>query len=162
MADDNSAPLNSAESIIAAIKALPEEERLRLFHHMGGNHPWLLGHMMVSVEVLNLVTEVARSDLEATRKLGQIVEKTANEAHRRGKCVRTKKQKTEARNELIDEAIAGGIDENDDQALFNFVQKQDATLLRKKQSKEQLIGPKNMMIVYRRAREPKNNCNRTE
>jgi hypothetical protein len=112
----------------------------------------LLGYAMVSVEILDLTDKIGQSHLQAVRTYGPAYAKVANEGHRRGKCALTRKQKTEARNKLIDEAIAGGIDENDEQAIFDYVRKLDATLLRKKQSGKELIDVKNMMKVYRRAK----------
>jgi hypothetical protein len=162
MTDDNPVPLHSVESIIAAIKVLPEKERLRLFHHMEGNHAWLLGYMMGRKELWAIMEDSALLNLQNVREFRRLSVETANEAHRRGECARTRKQKTEERNKLIDEAIAGGIDENDDQALFDYVRKLNATLLWKNRSGKQFIGPENMMAVYRRTRESKNNCNRTE
>jgi hypothetical protein len=41
MSDGNAAVLHSVESILAAIKALPENERLRLIGHMEGIHEWV-------------------------------------------------------------------------------------------------------------------------
>jgi hypothetical protein len=162
MTDDNPVPLHSVESIVAAIKALPGNERLRLINQMKGNHEWLLGHVMVSKELGLLMVDSARLQLQSVREFRQLLVETANEAHRRGNCSLTRKQKTEARNKHIYVAIAGGIDENDDQAIFDYVRNQDATLLRKKQSGKELIEPKNMMAVYHRTRESKNNCNRSE
>jgi hypothetical protein len=166
MADDKPVPLDSVESILSAIIELPERERLQLIDHMKGNREWLLGHVMVSIEIRDYIERIAQGHLRAVREFSSLLVEKANEADRRGKCAKTKAEKTEARNKLIDEGVESGIDEKDDQALFDYVRQRDATLLwrNQKEGKSQketgLISPESMMKGYRRHKTPRDNRNR--
>ena len=159
MADNQSAPLDSIESILAAIQALPEQKRLMLFDRMEYTHDWLLGYVMVPVKLLDLQEKARHRAVQVNRETKDMLVKKATEAYRRGKCSRTRAEKTARRNRLIDQAIGAGINGENAQAIFDFVAKEDQTLLFVNKRSKKCIDPKNMMKVYWDSERAKNNCN---
>jgi hypothetical protein len=161
--DNKSAPVQSVESILTAIKALPEQQRRELIDCLEYKHDWLLGYVMVPANQLDLMQKTCQSAVLVNHVTKCVLDKKATEAHRRGKCSRTRAEKTAKRHELIGQAIDVGIQRRDAQAIFNFVASEDPRLLYKsKRSNRPDIDPKNMMIVYWRSQRLRNNCNHSE
>jgi hypothetical protein len=81
MRDQVTAPFHSAASVIAAIQALPADERRRLFQHLEVVRDWQLGYVMVPVQILAGLRNInkIRGDVIA-ELLGKTV-KAGNEAY---------------------------------------------------------------------------------
>jgi hypothetical protein len=98
----------TADEILGLIELMPASERDRLFRMIDGR-PDLSGKWaIVPLAILRFLLESHSKLCEDLKEQGHLLVKYANEAWRRGKCVRVKSEPRQHRRELIRQMIAGG------------------------------------------------------
>jgi hypothetical protein len=106
----------------------------------------------LAIELAILVRESSTCDEESVKKAAAPAEHTAQPSpYRRGPDSR--KAKVGERNRLINQAKGVGM--TTDNEIFEFVRKEDVSLLFTNKSGQELISAKSMMLAYKRTRAPR-------
>ena len=145
MSDSVRLPAPAAEEIIRLIKTMTPKERQRLINHMEFKREWLLGYVMVPVELLDLFGKISENQHGAMRKL---IEQCVDMDKLLGKYRKGPRRRAvlKNRNREIEKAMEVGISQPP--AIFKFMVENHPELMRK--SKQQgFISVESMMKGYR-------------
>src|SRR5262249_8969200 len=145
----NSLPL-TAEAVLKAIQAMPDEERDRLFEALAQSGS-SGQYAVIRRDVLEHLEKFIKQSCDLSARSDLLLVETANEAYRRGKCSRVKRDRTASRDKEITNLLEVGFTEPD--KILDHLRDHHPKLVSHVRSAEI------MMRDYHKRRQRRTDCN---